>query len=107
MYSAFKGKPVGLLTTSPGALGGLRGLQHVDDLMVNLGCSVAGKSAVGNGFQAFDEETGDLTQKHQQEQVHAVLSNTVQMGSWKANSGLVCEVAQLQRTPGAYGQAPV
>jgi len=38
--ASFRGKPVGIVSASPGRLGGLRGLYHLRDLLINLGCIV-------------------------------------------------------------------
>jgi len=42
---AFSGKVVGLLSASPGGLGGLRSLSHLAPLMLNLQCWVAPKQS--------------------------------------------------------------
>lgn len=50
----FEGKVVGLLSASPGALGGLRSLSHLNPLLQNLQCWVAPRQfALGNARQAF------------------------------------------------------
>jgi chromate reductase len=52
----FKGKIGVLMSTSPGALGGLRGLMHVRSILSNLGTVVLPEQvAVGRAFSAFDE----------------------------------------------------
>jgi NAD(P)H-dependent FMN reductase len=52
---AFDGKVVGLLSASPGALGGLRSLSHLSPLLLNLQCWVAPQQfALGSAAQAFD-----------------------------------------------------
>lgn len=52
---AFEGKVVGLLSTSPGPLGGLRSLSHLNPLLLNLQCWVAPRQfALGSALQAFD-----------------------------------------------------
>ena len=59
--SAFQNKVAGIMSTSPGGLGGIRGLSHVRDILFNLGVTVLpGQVAVGSAYQVFDE-MGDLT----------------------------------------------
>lgn len=55
----FTGKVVGLLSASPGALGGLRSLGHLTPLLMNLQCWVNPRSfALGKATEAFDEHGG-------------------------------------------------
>ena len=55
--AAFRGKVAALVATSPGALGGLRGLVHVRAILSGIGVHVVpGDLAVGGGFQAFAED---------------------------------------------------
>lgn len=54
---AYRGKVAALVATSPGALGGLRGLVHVRAILSGIGVHVVpGDLAVGGGFQAFTDE---------------------------------------------------
>lgn len=58
---AFRDTTVALLSTSPGGLGGLRGLNHVRDIFVGMGSLVlSNQVAIGSAYQAFDE-AGELT----------------------------------------------
>lgn len=53
----FAGKVVGLLSASPGALGGLRSLSHLTPLLMNLQCWVAPKQfALSRAHEAFDPD---------------------------------------------------
>lgn len=53
---AYRGKVAALVATSPGALGGLRGLGHLRTILSGIGTHVIpGDVAIGSGFQAFDE----------------------------------------------------
>ncbi len=62
--NAFQGKVAGILATSPGALGGLRGLSHTRDVLYNLGVLVNPKQiAVPSAFSAFDEHGKLLDEK--------------------------------------------
>lgn len=54
--SSFTGKYAAIMATSPGALGGLRGLFALRELLQNINVTVlAGMQAVGQGMAAFDE----------------------------------------------------
>ena len=54
---AFTGKCVALMSTSPGGLGGLRGLVHARSIFGNLGMLVLPQQkAVGGAFKAFNED---------------------------------------------------
>ncbi len=54
--AAFDGKVAALCSASPGALGGLRGLFHVAEILQSIGTNVLPKQvAVGNFAQAFDD----------------------------------------------------
>ena len=65
--ACFKSKVVGLMSASPGVLGGLRGLIHVRAIFGNLGCLVLPEQiAVSQAHQAFDER-GEIND----EKVHA------------------------------------
>jgi chromate reductase, NAD(P)H dehydrogenase (quinone) len=62
----FKDKVTGLMSASPGALGGLRGLVHVRSILGNIGVLVLpGQVAIGKADQAFDS-SGNLTDPAQQ-----------------------------------------
>src|SRR5437899_6250030 len=54
---AFRGKVAALLSASPGALGGLRGLVHVRSILGNIGVIVLpDQIAVAKAGEAFDEK---------------------------------------------------
>ncbi len=54
---AYRGKVAALVATSPGALGGMRGLVHVRSILSGIGVHVVPADlAVGGGFQAFAED---------------------------------------------------
>lgn len=57
----FAGKAVALTAASPGALGGLRGLDHVREILGNVGCHVVpGMAAIPGVHEAFGPD-GSLT----------------------------------------------
>ena len=65
--AAFRGKVVTLMSASPGALGGLRGLVHLRSILGNLGCIVLpDQVAVPKAHEAFTEE-GTLVDPRQQQ----------------------------------------
>ena len=64
---AFEGKVVGLLSASPGDLGGLRSLSHLNPLLLNLQCWVAPRQfALGSAGQAFDANGMLQSEVHRQ-----------------------------------------
>lgn len=74
---SFRGKVVGMLSASPGALGGLRAQSHLAPLLVNLECWLAPKSfALGAAGSAFDE-AGALVQPAHQQRVRAVVDQVL------------------------------
>lgn len=52
----FEGKPVMLLSASPGSLGGLQGLGHLRAVFTALGALVLPQRAVAKAHEAFDSE---------------------------------------------------
>lgn len=66
---AFKGKVAVLMSASPGALGGLRGLVHVRAILENIGTIVLPEQvAVSKAHEAFNED-GTLRDPAQQERI--------------------------------------
>lgn len=64
---SFNGKVVGVLSASPGALGGLRSQSHLIPLLLNLQCWVAPRQfALGNAGQAFDKHGVLQSEIHRQ-----------------------------------------
>jgi NAD(P)H-dependent FMN reductase len=73
----FEGKLVGLLSASPGALGGLRSLEHLAPLLLNLQCWVAPRQfALSRAAEAFDAE-GRLSSDASQANVRAVVEKVL------------------------------
>ncbi len=65
----FRGKTVALMSTSPGALGGLRGLVTVKSILGNIGCYLIPEQvAVPKAYEAFDD-TGALKDAAQQKSI--------------------------------------
>lgn len=66
---AYRGKVATLLSASPGALGGLRGLVHVRSILGNIGVIVLpDQIAVAKAFEAFNPD-GSLKDAKQQSSV--------------------------------------
>lgn len=62
---AFKGKVAGIVSASPGALGGLRGLVHLRSVLGNIGVVVIpDQFALGKANEAFDD-AGNLKDEKQ------------------------------------------
>ena len=73
----FAGKVVGLLSASPGGLGGLRSLMALAPLLLNLQCWVAPRQfALGQAAQAFDAQ-GQLVMPNQRDSVQAVVDQVL------------------------------
>ena len=86
---SFRGKVVGMLSASPGALGGLRSQSHLAPLLINLECWLAPKAfALGAAGSACDD-SGALIQPAHRDRVRAVVDQVL----WAAT--------RLQPTPAA------
>jgi len=69
---AFRGKAAILMSASPGALGGLRGLAHVRSILGNIGVIVLpDQVAVARAHQAFQPD-GSLADPKQQADVEGL-----------------------------------
>lgn len=78
---AFTGKVVGLLSASPGALGGLRGLVALRSILGNIGSIVLpSQFALSRADQAFDAE-GALIDEKNLKSVRGVVEPLVQVTS--------------------------
>ncbi|HSN80462.1 MAG TPA: NAD(P)H-dependent oxidoreductase [Rhodoferax sp.] len=74
---AFTGKVVGLLSASPGALGGLRSLAHLTPMLLNLQCWVTPQQfALGQAGSAFGAD-GQLTNNKQLAGIDAVVKQVL------------------------------
>lgn len=79
--SAFANKSVGLMATSPGPLGGIRGLSHSKDVLFNLGAIVSPNLlAVGSAYQAFNEQ-GQLIDESQLHRLTQLVENVVALAT--------------------------
>ncbi len=64
-FKSTRGKVVGMLSASPGALGGLRSQSHLAPLLINLECWLAPKNfALGRAGDAFDAQGALVNEAH-------------------------------------------
>jgi len=78
---AYKGKVAALLSASPGALGGLRGLVHVRAILGNIGVLVLPTQfALSKAHEAFNAD-GSLKDVKQQESVDRLAGELVQLAA--------------------------
>jgi chromate reductase, NAD(P)H dehydrogenase (quinone) len=76
-FKSFTGKVVGILSASPGALGGLRSQGHLVPLLLNAQCWVAPKAfALGRAGDAFGPE-GKLVNEFHLKSVQAVIDQVL------------------------------
>ncbi len=79
VYECFRGKVVTIMSTSPGAMGGIRGLAQIRNLLSILGCIVLpGQLAVGNATEVFDE-AGNVINEKRLKSIKKLGSTLVQM----------------------------
>lgn len=76
-FKSTRGKVVGMLSASPGALGGLRSQSHLAPLLLNLHCWVAPKNfALGRAADAFDAD-GHLAADTARKSVQGVIDQVL------------------------------
>ena len=76
-FRSTRGKVVGVLSASPGALGGLRSQSHLVPLLLNLHCWVAPKNyALGRAADAFDA-AGELVNDSARKRVQEVIDQVI------------------------------
>ncbi len=77
--AAFTGKVAGLMSASPGALGGLRGLVHLRSILGNIGVLVVPEQiAISGGGEAFGED-GSLKDSKKQATVEKIAGRVVDL----------------------------
>jgi len=77
--AAYRGKTALLLSASPGALGGLRGLVHVRAILSGIGVLVLPEQiAVPRAFEAFTE-SGSLADDAHAEKVHRAVAELIRV----------------------------
>lgn len=76
-FKSTRGKVVGMLSASPGALGGLRSQSHLAPLLINLECWLAPKNfALGRAGEAFAPD-GALVDERARKSVQAVIDQVL------------------------------
>jgi NAD(P)H-dependent FMN reductase len=76
-FRSSRGKVVGMLGASPGALGGLRSQGHLAPLLLNLHCWVSPVNyALSHAGEAFDAE-GNLVAENSRKRVQAVIDQVL------------------------------
>ena len=76
-FKSFSGKVVGVLSASPGALGGLRSQSHLVPLLLNAQCWVAPRTfALARAGEAFDA-AGRLLDDSHRDNVQAVIDQVL------------------------------
>jgi chromate reductase len=76
-FRSTRGKVVGMLSASPGGLGGLRSQSHLAPLLLNLQCWLAPKNfALGHAGDAFDAQ-GQLVNEGARKNVQAVIDQVL------------------------------
>jgi NAD(P)H-dependent FMN reductase len=76
-FRSSRGKVVGMLSASPGALGGLRSQSHLAPLLLNLHCWVSPVSyALSRAGEAFDAD-GNLVAEASRKRVQAVIDQVL------------------------------
>lgn len=79
--AAFSGKTCGLLAASPGALGGIRMLPQLRNLLANIGVHVVPTQfGLGKAHEAFDDD-GKLTDERAAGMVKKVVQQTIEIAS--------------------------
>ncbi|HZY17402.1 MAG TPA: NAD(P)H-dependent oxidoreductase [Ramlibacter sp.] len=76
-FKSTRGKVAGMLSASPGALGGLRSQSHLAPLLLNLHCWVAPRAyGLGHAAEAFDAD-GQLVAEPARRGVQAVVDQVL------------------------------
>lgn len=77
--SCFRGKVAGIMATSPGGMGGLRGLVHVRSILESIGVLVIPEQkAISNAYQAFDDN-GHLIDVKQKEAIALIAARLTEV----------------------------
>ena len=73
----YKNRVFALASSSPGKLGGIRGLAHMRDVLVSVGADmITPQIAVGNAFEAFTSD-GDLSDEGMDKMLRTICESLV------------------------------
>ena len=73
----FKGKVVGLMAASPGGLGGIRGLDHVREILSNIQCLIAPPGVAVGSVHEVIQEDGSLKPGRPADMLKQMVDNVV------------------------------
>lgn len=79
--AAFRGKVAGIMAASPGALGGIRMLPQLRQLLSNIGLLVVPEQAAVGGAGSLFDAAGDLTDARLRGMVHAVGTSVARLAA--------------------------
>ncbi|MEM0516573.1 NAD(P)H-dependent oxidoreductase [Pseudoalteromonas sp. YIC-827] len=74
---AFRNKVVALFAASPGGLGGLRGLNHVRDILSGIGALVLGDQLAIGGIHTLVDEQGQINDAATSEKINTLTAQLV------------------------------
>ena len=108
MYAGFKNKVVSLMSTSPGAMGGMRMLRSLQQMMQDMGAIVVpGNTSIGNSFHVFDRD-GRMVDERAFKKISTACYQLVHLAQAHANRDvedpMEGEVVKLPNM-GEYGRA--
>lgn len=81
VLACFRGKVCGLLSASPGALGGLRGLVTVRSILGNIGVLLVPEQLALTGADRAFNEDGSLSDPKRAEAVRGVVASVIRVAS--------------------------
>ena len=100
MYKAFSGKPCLIVSCSPGALGGLRGVRHLRELLTNMNAIVLPNApSIGSAYKSFGPD-GSIIEESQKKMLETALAEFLKMAHTSANQEEFCRQVKQQ---GQYG----
>ena len=106
MYDAFKGQPIAVLSTSPGAMGGLRMQRSFMTMLSDMGAvCIPSHCTLGKAMAIFKD--GTLTDERSQQKVSTAVGQLLHFSRFEANRDQNCAVVQhLKRSEnaGEYGR---